>query len=205
MSMNDVLGSVVRELVGVPNPRDLATILRTIQNAKKVPGGFAKLQDFTKTLAATAVAGGFITATHFVTSEKLYVCPGFTQLITANYTEPLVKRGLEGIEKAFDLARNMSDTEIIAELGGEEEMRKYAFTPDQVADMIDIQPGGSPGAMLTNGYANIFYMIGVGGALFAICVCWGHGRHRWRALTYRLGERGRWPARCRVFRNTVPR
>ncbi len=156
-----------------------------------------------KTIVASAVAATFVTATYFQTSDKLHVWPEFASRITAAYSEPIAKRGLDGVEKALDLTRNMSDTEIISQLGGEAEVRKYAFTPDQIADMIDAQPSGSPGAMLTNGYANIFYVTGVDGVLFAVRVRWLSGRRQWLVAACRLGVDGDWLAGRRVFRNTV--
>ena len=134
----------------------------------------------------------FLTPTYFTTQpKKLWVSDAFTQRITAAYSEPLTPRGIKGVQKAFDLQRKMYDGDFIKQMGGEAEVRKFAFTPDQIASMIDAQPNSIDGAMLNNGYANIFYVIGVDGGLFAVDVDWRSHDSVWGAFAFKLDEFGR--------------
>ncbi len=138
---------------------------------------------------------------YFVTRDSLWVSSEFTSRILSAHNKSTEKRGLEGMSH-FDLPKNMYDKDIIKEyLGGEEETRKHAFTPDQVADQIDKQKDGGEGELLNNGYANIFYVIGKGEVLFAVYVDWDRDGHRWGVSAYGLDVDGSWLAGYRLFRN----
>ncbi len=101
---------------------------------------------------------------------------------------------IEGCDH-IDLPRAMYDREIIAEyLGGQ-----YAFILNQVKTYLTVQANGEDGPLLTNGYANIFYVLGKGGVLFAVNVHWHSDK--WRVRGWHLDEYGRWRAGHRIFRN----
>lgn len=146
-------------------------------------------------------AATFVTAEYFTTRPGLWVSDEFMSRITSAYPEALVPRGLEGVE-SFDLESNLSDQDILSQMGGEVEVRKCAVTPDQIVALIDLQPNGKPGKLLSNGYTNLFYVVGVGGTLFVVDVRWNAGLHEWNVSVCRLGEVGGWGASDRVFRNT---
>ncbi len=65
-------------------------------------------------------------------------------------------------EKSFDV-------QIIEELGGK---AKAETTLSEMFAQIEKQPNGQEGALLTNGYANIFYCRDTGDVLRAVCVFW---------------------------------
>ncbi|MBP6888802.1 MAG: hypothetical protein KBC21_03815 [Candidatus Pacebacteria bacterium] len=149
---------------------------------------------------AQATGDTFDSAKYFVTRDGLYVWPEFAQRILPAYQGLIPKRGIEGVH-SVDLPRNMYDREIVAEyLGGEEEARKHAFTPDQVADLIDTQKGGKAGVLLNNGYANLLYMIGVCDVLFPVSVDWRSVNSCWHVRAYQFDD-ARWRAGLRVLRN----
>ncbi len=149
---------------------------------------------------AQAVDGMFDPAKYFVTRDGLHVWPEFATLILPVYQGLIPKRGIEGVD-SVDLPRNMYDREIVAEyLGGEEEVRKHAFTPNQVAGLIDTQKDGKAGVLLNNGYANILYMIGVGGVLLPVSVDWRSDRSLWSVDAYQFDD-DYWSAGHRVIRN----
>ncbi|MFZ2151588.1 MAG: hypothetical protein WAV09_00585 [Minisyncoccia bacterium] len=155
---------------------------------------------FTETEASPAT---FLTGDYFVSRHgRLWVSNEFVPRIISAYPEALVPRGLEGIE-SFDLTRDWSDKTIIDrfEMGGEENVRKHAFKPDQIAELIDRQPNGEPGRLLSNAGDNLFYVVGAGGVLFVVSVR-RVGRCRWDVNAWRCSERGIWIAGGRVFRNT---
>lgn len=137
---------------------------------------------------------------YFKTREGLWVSDEFANRILTKQPTTMPYRGLEGVT-SNNLARNMTDTEIIDELlDGMEEVRKHASTLDQIATMIDLQPKGIDGELLNNGDANIFYVL-VGGVLFAVLVYWDSDNRKWNVHGWPLVKRGDWLAGCRVFRN----
>lgn len=149
---------------------------------------------------AQAAGDMFNSAKYFTTRDDLYVWPEFVQRILSAYQQPIPKRGIEGIDHV-DLPCNMYDREIVAEyLGGEEEARKHAFTPDQVAELIDAQQGGTTGVLLNNGYANILFMLGTTGVLFPVRVYWRSGSSGWDVGACRFDGDG-WGDGDRVLRN----
>ena len=88
-------------------------------------------------------------------------------------------------------------------MGGMEEVRKHAFTPDQIADLRDKQMSGEEGQLLTNGYWNLFYVIGKGGVLFVVGLYWDRDDGEWHADAWLLVENDFWNSDYRVFRNTL--
>ena len=152
-------------------------------------------------LNSEAAVNMFNPPEYFVTRDGLGVSSEFTSRILSVHNKPTEKHGLEGVSHV-DLSKKMYDSEIIKEyLGGEEEARKHAFTPDQVADQIDKQKDGGEGELLNNGYANIFYVIGKGEVLFAVFVLWSSASRGWFVSAHKLGESGDWGAGPRVFCN----
>lgn len=146
----------------------------------------------------------FYPAAYFKTRQGLWVLDSFEKCILAMQPAGIPQRGLDGVTSQM-LQRKMSDKEIIDELlGGMEEAHKYAFTPDQIATVIDLQPNGEDGALLYNGCANIFYVL-VMEVLFAFSVSWNSNSDylRWNVSAWSLGERPSWGTGYRVFRNTT--
>ncbi len=144
----------------------------------------------------------FTTATYWQidTYRKLWVSSEFTQRITTAYPDPILHRGLEGVTH---FPSKSSDNKNIAEMGGMEEVRKHAFTPDQIANLRDKQMSGEEGQLLTNGYWNLFYVIGKGGVLFVVGLYWDRDNGEWDTHAWPLDEHGDWRSDRRVFRNTL--
>lgn len=147
------------------------------------------------------LATTFLTGDYFVTRPGLWVSEEFTSLVTAAYPEVLVPRGLDGVE-SFDLTKQSSNREIIDQMSEEESVRTYAFTPDQIGALIDLQPGDVAGKLLTNGYVNLFYVVGEDGVLFVVHIDWNADLSQWDVDAWGLDGTGRWGAGRRVFRNT---
>jgi hypothetical protein len=149
-----------------------------------------------------AVAATFLTSTYWTTdpSRKLWVSLEFTQRITPAYPDPIPHRGLEGVTH---FQSKSSDAKNIAEMGGEAEVRKHAFTPDQLADLRDKQVNGKDGDLLTNGCWNLFYVIGKDGVLFVVGLYWFREVGRWDASAWHFGDDVNCFSDNRVFRNTL--
>ncbi len=147
-------------------------------------------------------AADFATSTYWKTDpeQKLCLSDEFAERIVRAYSNPIPHRELEGVTH---FQSESSDNKNIAKMGGVEEVRKHAFTPDQIADLRDKQMNGEEGQLLTNGYLNLFYVIGKDGVLFVVSLRWRGVGREWFARAWRLGEFGNWDSDRRVFRNTL--
>lgn len=94
---------------------------------------------------------------------------------------------------SFTLTQSAYDNEIIADLGGEE---KVETTLGEIWWLMQRQANGEDGALLTNGYANIFYVRDNTGMLRAVGVYWGDDG--WDAHAYVL-DGYRWRDGRQVF------
>ena len=88
--------------------------------------------------------------------------------------------------------------------GAESDIRKelpetHLSTLEDIAGLIEAQPDGSPGFLLNNGYANIFYVEGKNGEVFAVAVRWRSVRRRWYVDDWELDEHGYWCAGYQVL------
>lgn len=92
------------------------------------------------------------------------------------------------------LKANAYDTDIRKELP-----ETYLSTLEDIAGLIEAQPGGKSGLLLNNGYANIFYVEGKNGEVFAVSVNCGSGCRQWNVLDWELGEVGDWLVGRRVL------
>lgn len=93
----------------------------------------------------------------------------------------------------FVLTQSAYDNEIIADLGGEE---KAETTLAEIWRLMQRQANGEDGVLLTNGYANIFYVRDVNGVLRAVGVTWGDDG--WLARAHALDDDG-WDGGDQVF------
>lgn len=204
----DKIPALLEAVAALPaRQRGLALgLLSTLCATKKYPNAPKVLKDALKvarTPAVEAVNETFNSAKYFVRGAGLYIWPDFTHRILSAYLRPIQKRGIKEVD-FIDLPRNMYNREIVTEyLGGMEEARKKAFTPDQLADLIDAQWDGKPGALLSNGYANILYVIGRGRLLFPVKVCWSAVGREWDVSAYTF-DSAHWSADSRVLRNRRP-
>lgn len=77
----------------------------------------------------------------------------------------------------YRLRKNSVDKPILAELGGEETVEEFLA---YMAELIEKQAKGEQGILLTNGYANIFYIKDDNGTLWAVFCYWYSGCSEWR-------------------------
>ena len=189
-------GELAQKVIDSKGNALAAEVVRCIVNFGKPAEGF---YDFEAKYPESQPT--FMTSAYFVSRPGLSVSRDFTSRITAAYPEALVPRGLDGVE-SFDLARSNYDREVLEypEMRDEENVREHAFTPDQIAALIDLQPEGVAGKL--NRYSNVFFVVGKGGDLFAVFVHWDADYHEWRVSVCELGGIGSWNAGARVFRNT---
>ena len=111
--------------------------------------------------------------------------------LVQDQTEPEVGETALRIHK---LLRASVDGPIIAELGGEE---VATTTWGQMYEMMRHQGRGQEGNLLTNGWANIFY-IPADGAVWAVGCLWNSGGGYWGVSAVPVARPGTWDAGRRV-------
>ena len=128
----------------------------------------------------------------FKTSTDLWVSGDFVARIlsVANCVESADGTSLS----SFGLVNPANDSEIRSELS-----KNHLIELWQIAEIISLQPNGKEGNLLNNGYANIFYVRGKNGDVFAVSVGWSSDVRQWRVDAWRLGGLGRWDDGFRVF------
>jgi hypothetical protein len=95
---------------------------------------------------------------------------------------------------ALLLKANAYDKDIRKELP-----ETHLSTLEDIAGLIEAQPDGSPGFLLNNGYANIFYVEGKNGEVFAVRVHWYSDYREWIVHDWKLDEFGDWGAGRQVL------
>lgn len=139
---------------------------------------------------------------YFKNRKGFAVYRSFQNYILSKTGNTIPYRGLDGVT-SYITQRQMSDTKTIDDLlGGMKEARKYSFTLDQIAAMIDFQSNGEDGNLLNNGSANIFYVL-VNDILFAVGVTWDTLSHVWYMSAWHLDKNGLCSTSWRVFHNTT--
>ena len=89
--------------------------------------------------------------------------------VTSWFTGKVEEDAPTGDLVPFVLTQSAYDHEIIADLGGEE---KTEVTLTEIWRLMERQANGGEGALLNNGWANIFYVRDREGVLRAVDVCW---------------------------------
>ncbi len=106
-----------------------------------------------------------------------------------------VKADGAGTFVSFTLAKNTSDGEIIAHLGGAE---KAEVAPAEILWLISRQLEGGKGPLDTDGSRNVFYSRDQKGVLRPVAVHRQWEEDRWRVVGY-AGDAGKWYAGTRIF------
>lgn len=141
------------------------------------------------------------TTKKFVAKDKLILDTSKKAKVKISYLGDNFKTWFLGkTEEAFagstiygrQLTKKSVDTPILAELGGQEET-----TLTEIYNSMERQANGEAGMLLTNGYANIFYVRDISGTLRAVRVYWYGGG--WVVLARSVGYPLEWYAGGRVF------
>lgn len=92
------------------------------------------------------------------------------------------------------LKLNADDQEIQKELPEE-----CLSTLKDIAGFIEAQWNGKSGLLLSNGYANIFYVLGKNGQIFVMNVSWISDDRGWNVGDWEFGVNGRWFAGFQII------
>lgn len=120
----------------------------------------------------------------------LYIYDSFADLLDLNVRRQMMMVSAPARPYiAFRLKVDAYDKDVRRELP---EMYLSAF--EEIVALIIAQPGDKPGFLLSNGYANIFYVEGKNREVFAGFTYWLSEKHRWEIDGWRLVESARWGA-----------
>lgn len=135
----------------------------------------------------------FNAATFYQTGTGLYVYDTFADRLDLS-ARPTVDSAPERPYVASLLKANAYDTDIRKELP-----ETHLSTLEDIASLIGAQRSGQSGLLLNNGYANIFYVEGKNGEVFAVNVRWHSGNRYCYVNDLELDEDGLWLAVSQVL------
>ncbi|MCL5407035.1 MAG: hypothetical protein M1429_00860 [Patescibacteria group bacterium] len=98
--------------------------------------------------------------------------------------------------RPYRLKKASVDGPIIADLGGEE---KVETTLAEMFTLMKAQGCGRRGILLTNGYANIFYVRDAKGILWVVSCAWFSDDQFWLVRAYPITDLSTWNAERQVF------
>jgi len=135
----------------------------------------------------------FVARDHFKPGEVEGVKIGY---LSDNFKSHFLKKVEENVPQAQLKSRKLKqsslDPPIITALGDNHET--YLA---QLWELLKAQPKGESGTLLTNGYANIFYIRDADNILWAVDMDWRDGS--WGVDAYSIGYPGRWSGGDQVF------
>ncbi len=155
------------------------------------------LLDFLGTVEIPATTEKFVTKDKFVvnTGRKAKVKISY---IGDNFRDKFIKKVEETIGKTTlryaKLTQNSLDKPILDELDGQD---KAETTLAEMFSLMEKQGNGEIGILLTNGYANIFYIRDAEGVLWAVHCRWRDGG--WDVLARSVGSPNGWDAGRQLF------
>ncbi len=144
------------------------------------------------TTVSVAACEKFVAKEHFKvdTGRKAKVKIAFLWDNFSKHFLPKTEEGvLAGEIKVHKLLQSSLDAPIMTELG---DPTSYSTTLADMWAMLEKQPNGEEGALLVNGYANIFYIHDIEGNLWAVSADWFADRGGWRVGAYSVERPGRW-------------
>ena len=144
-----------------------------------------------------ATSQKFVAKDHFKLKKDGGICSWFGSNFQTWFLEgeSKIEEPIEEQELGFHkLTKNSVDGPIIEELGGK---AKAETTLQEVFALISKQPKGEEGDLLTDGYANIFYVRDKENALRAVGVYWRDDG--WLVYAYSVEDPGGWHAGYQVF------
>ena len=167
--------------------------VEAIKNRTKTT--ITKLLEFVTPVKITAVKK-FVASDHFKagqTVDGVNYYSSFGDNFNAHFL-PKVEENIQATDlRVHKLLRNSKDLGIRAEIGEDKEETNLAH----LHQCLKRQGNGEEGALLTNGYANIFYVRDTNGNLWAVSAYWYDDG--WRLRADSVGYSDDWYAGSQVF------
>jgi hypothetical protein len=168
LTLRDVLGPLTdffTKLLSKDGPKWLCEFKKFLRKERVWAQEILELVGIVKIPATSK----FVAKDYFTTSIKAvkfaWIGDNFKQHFLHKVEEPQGEMEL----RVSQLKKNSLDKPILAELGD-----KAETTLSAIWELLTKQPNGESGVLLTNGYANIFYVRDAKGVLWAVSAGW-HG------------------------------
>ena len=177
------------------NPTMMREVIAVVRGLGQI--AIAKiLQSVKRGIEISALTEPFAVAKHFVrniSNEAEVKISYLGSNFTSWFLNQVVPAHVAGKLDSARLTENSRDDRIMAEIGAD----KCETTLDAIYDLLKRQAKGEPGELLTNGYANIFYVRDSAGELRAVDVRWyGDG---WGVRAYSVANPSEWGEGNQVF------
>jgi hypothetical protein len=196
--MNALVKNMMKAM-GVTDPNDAVSSFnrgewQLVKSARAVT---LALLTTVGTVSVATTDKTFVAKEKFVISHKadakvkiFYLGNNFKSWFLGKVEQPIVGSDL----RVHRLVKNSVDTPIITELGGE---AKVETTLTEMFSLMEKQGDGQAGDLLTNSYANIFYIRDVEGVLRAVGCYWSDDS--WRVDALPLDRPSEWSVGSQVF------
>jgi hypothetical protein len=136
----------------------------------------------------------FNAAAFYQTGPGLYVYDTFADRLDLNARQTVDSAPERPYVASLLIKENAYDKDIRKELP-----ETHLSTLEDIAGLIEAQPNGKSGFLLSNGWANIFYVEGKNGEVFAVFVLWSSDNRRWCVGGWKLDGDGYWRSGCQVL------
>ncbi|HEY4497511.1 MAG TPA: hypothetical protein VJC20_02020 [Candidatus Paceibacterota bacterium] len=185
---------------GNRNGEEVAKVLQTIKDH----ANFATLLGFAAGILRTVATVSASATKSFCAKDYFVVVVKATENANVRIAwlgDNFRKHFLNKVEKHIDgailaahrLEKDLLDREIRTELGSTHEETALSY----LWELLTKQPNGESGVLLTNGYANIFYIRSAAGTLWAVYASWNDDG--WYVNAYSVEYPLRWNAGGQVF------
>ena len=194
MALRDVSGSCedfFKKLLSEEGGQWLSAFKKFLRKENPWEAVVSALLDFIGTVKILST-GKFIVGDNFTIDSKKVKIAWIQDNFRNNFSSKVEKAQAETTLNISKLKKNSLDALIITELGSATET-----TLANIWELLKKQPKGESGKLLTNSYANIFYVRDVKGVLWAVDVRWfGDG---WYVFADSVADPDRWFGDSRVF------
>jgi len=172
----------------IDNPKGLQKFLLGLCPPADVP----ELPQLLRKIATVSVSGvkNFVAKDHLKDANVGWTGDNFKKLFFGN-----VEKNVEAITVAIHRLEQLSlDPPIMAQLADHTEISLAHFF-----ELLKKQSKGEDGVFLINGYANIAYIKGSDGNLWAVSAGWGSGSRCWDVGARSVEDPDRWRGGCQVL------
>jgi hypothetical protein len=168
-----------------------------IQMSQPTPPTSPLLLDFVQIVIVPATTEKFVAGRNFLLKQDGGICSYLWDNFKSWFLEgdgKVEEPHAEAVLRCHKLRKNSVDTPLIAELGGE---KVAETTLTEMFSLLQKQANGEKEILLTNGYANIFYVRDQSGVLRAVYAGWNDDG--WYVHAFEVSYPSAWGAGSQVF------
>jgi hypothetical protein len=141
----------------------------------------------------------FVAKDHFVKGNKMVDFDYINDNFKDNFIDVVEKDIPQATLAVSTLQEYTRGKEIMDELG-----EQKTILLAHLWELLKKQPKGEDGVLLTNGYANIFYIKGKKGKFWAVACYWYSGLHSWDLCAFPVARQDEWGEGRRTISQDYP-